>query len=364
MSDTNFTPKDFYVYIHRKATTGEVFYVGKGQDRRAWFKGNRSSIWKRVVKKHGLTVEIAQDGLQEWYAHELECELIALHGRRDLGYGHLANFTDGGEGVAGRVLTGEQFANVVKANQRKAADPEWRAKTAAAIRKLHTNPEYRAKSSAAMRKMHEDPEFRAKHLEAMRKMHADPAHKAKITEAFCKAKATPEWRANNAEAARKRAANPEWQNQHAERMRKLHADPKFKQKNAEANFLRFADPCYREKIAEGNRKRASDPEWKAKNAEAVRKTTSSPEWRAKNAEAMRKLAARPEWRAKKAEIARKQAKPVTCLETGKTFDGLAYAVAWLKTAGWPKASTGRVSDAANSKRPSAYGYTWEYASKN
>jgi hypothetical protein len=103
MSDTDSTPRDFYVYLHRKATTGEVFYVGKGRGRRAWKAHNetRSALWLQVVAKHGLIVEIAQDGLQEWYAHELECELISLHGRRDTGHGQLVNFTDGGDGASG-----------------------------------------------------------------------------------------------------------------------------------------------------------------------------------------------------------------------------------------------------------------------
>lgn len=97
-------PVDFYVYEHRKATTGEVFYVGKGVGRRAWFTYTRSRHWKNIAKKHGAVVCIVQDGLQEWYAHEFECELIALHGRFDIGLGPLINFTDGGEGTSGRVM--------------------------------------------------------------------------------------------------------------------------------------------------------------------------------------------------------------------------------------------------------------------
>ena len=70
---------DYYVYIHRKATDKSIFYVGKGSKRRAWGR-NRSDHWHRVVNKHGLIVEIYRTGLQEWYAYELEAELILLHG--------------------------------------------------------------------------------------------------------------------------------------------------------------------------------------------------------------------------------------------------------------------------------------------
>ena len=104
-------PQDFYVYLHRKATTGDVFYVGKGQDRRALSHRGRNRHWKNIVAKHGLVVEIVADRLREWYAHELECELIALHGRRDLGYGPLVNMEDGGQGASGRMQTAKRQAS-------------------------------------------------------------------------------------------------------------------------------------------------------------------------------------------------------------------------------------------------------------
>lgn len=90
-------PKDFYVYLHRRATDGKVFYVGKGCDiKRAYNKSSRSEYWKRIVNKHGYTVEIYLDGLQEWYAFDLEIQLIAYYGRENL-----CNLTEGGEGASG-----------------------------------------------------------------------------------------------------------------------------------------------------------------------------------------------------------------------------------------------------------------------
>lgn len=88
---------DFYVYVHRKATTGEIFYVGKGTGYRAYEFG-RNRHWNNTAKKHGYTVETIEIGLQEWYAFELEMNLISYHGRCDLGLGVLVNLTDGGEG--------------------------------------------------------------------------------------------------------------------------------------------------------------------------------------------------------------------------------------------------------------------------
>lgn len=88
----------YYVYLHRKKTTGEVFYVGKGSGKRAWDNHGRSDPWRKTVSKHGKIVEILQDNLQEWYAFELEADMISLHGRRDLGSGPLVNLADGGQG--------------------------------------------------------------------------------------------------------------------------------------------------------------------------------------------------------------------------------------------------------------------------
>jgi hypothetical protein len=93
--------KNFYVYVHRRATTGEIFYVGKGSGYRAKVPKRNNKLWHSIVAKDGYTVEFVETGLQEWYAFELETSLIALHGRRDTGHGPLVNHTDGGEGAAG-----------------------------------------------------------------------------------------------------------------------------------------------------------------------------------------------------------------------------------------------------------------------
>ena len=98
---------DFYVYVHKKKTTGEVFYVGKGTGKRAYHKTKRSKFWKNIVEKHGYVVEFIEVGLQEWYAFELEQNLIAYYGRRDLEEGCLVNATEGGEGSAGHLWTAD-----------------------------------------------------------------------------------------------------------------------------------------------------------------------------------------------------------------------------------------------------------------
>lgn len=83
----------FYVYLHRKKTNNDVFYVGKGFGKRAWKKTSRSEYWKRIENKYGRIVEIVKDGLQENEAFELEKEVIAFYGRKNL-----CNLNDGGYG--------------------------------------------------------------------------------------------------------------------------------------------------------------------------------------------------------------------------------------------------------------------------
>jgi hypothetical protein len=89
---------DYYVYVHSKPS-GEIFYVGKGSKNRITDKNNRNLHWVRVVEKYGYDSRTVVGGLQEWYAKELEIDLIAYYGRADLGYGPLVNETDGGDGL-------------------------------------------------------------------------------------------------------------------------------------------------------------------------------------------------------------------------------------------------------------------------
>jgi hypothetical protein len=88
--------KSFYVYLHRRATDGTVFYVGKGTNGRATAHSSRNLHWRNIVAKHGLVVEYVAVDVLEWYALERERELIAYYGRENL-----CNLTDGGDGVTG-----------------------------------------------------------------------------------------------------------------------------------------------------------------------------------------------------------------------------------------------------------------------
>jgi hypothetical protein len=120
-------PKDFYVYLHKKSSNGDVFYVGKGSGNRAWRFNQRSKLWKNIVKKHGVTVEIFESSIQEWYAFELEINLIAYYGRMQLGEGKLINFTDGGDGTSGWVPSEETKIKMSIAQNEKSVSDKKRA---------------------------------------------------------------------------------------------------------------------------------------------------------------------------------------------------------------------------------------------
>jgi hypothetical protein len=86
--------KPYYVYVHRKATDGSVFYVGKGKGRRAWRKGTkgRNAYWHRTVNKHGFTVEILKRFYNEECAYTYERIVINLIGIDKLVNNELGGF--------------------------------------------------------------------------------------------------------------------------------------------------------------------------------------------------------------------------------------------------------------------------------
>jgi len=48
----------YYTYIHRRSDTAEVFYVGKGQRRRAYSSCNRNKQWRVITQEIDYIVEI------------------------------------------------------------------------------------------------------------------------------------------------------------------------------------------------------------------------------------------------------------------------------------------------------------------
>lgn len=88
----------FYTYAHY-TSEGRLFYIGKGQGRRAYFFHKRNNYWNNVVAKYGKPeVKIIAEWSTEAEAHKHEIELIKQY--RDAGE-QLCNLSNGGDGCSG-----------------------------------------------------------------------------------------------------------------------------------------------------------------------------------------------------------------------------------------------------------------------
>lgn len=88
----------FYTYSHA-TPEGRIFYIGKGQGKRAYNLKKRNEHWHRIVEKYGSpTIEVLAnwDTEEEAFSHEV----LLIKCFKGMGYS-LANHTNGGEGQSG-----------------------------------------------------------------------------------------------------------------------------------------------------------------------------------------------------------------------------------------------------------------------
>lgn len=137
----------FYAYVHRRADTGEVFYVGKGLGYRCYDRSNRNKHWNHIVAKHGHLVEIVARFEAEADAFSHERLLIEQYRRAGVS---LVNMTDGGEGQSGKVISAEQRAKLSAALKgRKPSEQAILASIAATAARGPMSALHRASISAA-----------------------------------------------------------------------------------------------------------------------------------------------------------------------------------------------------------------------
>jgi len=94
----------FYTYAHY-TPEGQLFYIGKGQGKRAHSLHQRNKHWNSIVKKYGKPeVKI----LAQWDsdAEAFQHEIFLIASFRAMGC-KLSNMTSGGEGVIGMPLSEE-----------------------------------------------------------------------------------------------------------------------------------------------------------------------------------------------------------------------------------------------------------------
>jgi len=80
------------VYLHRKKTNNEIFYVGMGSLKRAKHKHGRTNHWVNTVNKYGYIVDVVASKLSIDEALELEEFIIS-----EIGLSNLCNLSSGGD---------------------------------------------------------------------------------------------------------------------------------------------------------------------------------------------------------------------------------------------------------------------------
>ena len=161
------------------------FYVGIGKTPSRWNptktkQKDRNPLCWRILQKYGASnIHVQRKAVESWaIACAMEMSLIAHFGRISDG-GLLANFTDGGEGVA------NPSANVTERRRARLLDPANPMREYHKI--LNTDLAVRARRNAAT----QSPEA----VERRRATNADPERKSKRLAALAATIATPEYQA-------------------------------------------------------------------------------------------------------------------------------------------------------------------------
>jgi hypothetical protein len=88
----------YYIYQHRRNDTGEIFYVGKGKQKRCFETTNRNPHWQNITNKTDYSIELLYENLTEDVANLVEIGLITKYKHEGV---NLCNITIGGEGSSG-----------------------------------------------------------------------------------------------------------------------------------------------------------------------------------------------------------------------------------------------------------------------
>jgi len=206
----------FYVYVHRKLSDNNVFYVGKGNGYRAYQKNKRNDFWQNVVKKHGYLVEIVLNNLTEQQAFNLEKELIKYYGRKNL-----CNLTDGGDGTSGHVqscvtkkklkeIAIKQFSCPIMIEEHKKRE-----------KKKWESLELREKMSNIIKEYEKDPEVRKKMSERAKKAWEKEGFREKMSKMRIEQFSTEEMKIKLSNGQKKRFENPKFLKEHQNRQEKL-----------------------------------------------------------------------------------------------------------------------------------------------
>jgi hypothetical protein len=272
----------FYVYEHWRPDVGTCFWVGKGQQQRAWNMRNRNQHHSNIVSKLTqnelvVDVRIVADGLLEADAHKLEVERIKMW--RDSGT-KLVNVTNGGEGIPGLKHTKEsrtKMSSKLKGRKRGPRPLETRKKIAEAHRGKKRGPcpahsafmtgrkltdEHKAKISAGNVGRVISPETRIKIGKGNKGKIRSVATIQRLSAAHLGNRLSAETKAKMSASHTKKWLSDEFRIKHSERITAALSRSDARKNLRNAQLRRYQDPREREKarafaIAGWEKRRAS-----------------------------------------------------------------------------------------------------------
>lgn len=180
----------FYTYAHYKPDNS-VFYIGKGQRRRAWAKDNHSNHWNNIVAKYpDYKVEILArwDTEQEAFDHEV----FLIDTFRAMGI-KLTNVTNGGDGVTGYKHTVETKRFLTEHHKR-----------------LHNLPEQREKNSERSKLRMQDPKIKNLVRDGAIRYMSIPENREKSRQAALLQNSSEEFRRKQSERCTVRMQDPKY----------------------------------------------------------------------------------------------------------------------------------------------------------
>jgi len=246
------------VYTHARPD-GTVFYVGKGDEKRAYqLSSGRNHVHKRVTAKYGydaIIVAFMPCGSEE-EAFDEEVRLIEEY--RAAG-NQLVNLSDGGRGgQSGRKLSAEHREKIRAALTGKKKPAGFSEKLRAANLGKRLSPEHIEKMAASKRgKRYSDAQRAAKRAAMSR-----PEVVAKLRAAHLGKTLSPETRDKIGAASKATPRTKEWNEKIAMSQRGRDLGPEWKARIAEANRKRFGVDAERKKISNGMKKVWNDPEYR------------------------------------------------------------------------------------------------------
>jgi hypothetical protein len=145
----------FYVYEHLRPDNMQVFYVGKGNGKRANSKSDRNNYWHNIVNKHGFIVKYIATNIDEELAFLVEQERINQLKKLNIS---LANMTNGGEGSSGLKMPESAKETISKAHKGKKISDEQKKKMSISLKKIVKSKEWQEKITASLTGRKRKPE--------------------------------------------------------------------------------------------------------------------------------------------------------------------------------------------------------------